>query len=115
VPAKHAERGLLTHVQVAPFPFPVEETLDIGEKRNELAVMPFLELAGVPRKFIHHLTPGIIAVRSLQQFPMLLDRRILINGHELDRPEKDLPKVPDDRVGVRQGATPPGTRAMSSS
>jgi hypothetical protein len=77
--------------------------------------MPFLKFTGVSREFIHHHTPGMVAVRSLQQFPMLLDRRILINGHELDRPEKDLAEVPDNLVGVRHEGNPRGFRAVRSS
>src|SRR5215831_9011180 len=41
--AKYVDAGLLMDIHVAPFPFSIEEPLDVGEKRHELAVMALLE------------------------------------------------------------------------
>jgi hypothetical protein len=58
--AKHADGRLLVEARTAAYPLPVEEALDIGQKRHELAVMSFLKQARVARELVRHLPPGVV-------------------------------------------------------
>ncbi len=74
----------------------VEKAADIRQEGHEFAVVPQLEIAGGTAEFIARLTPGIVGAGALQQLPVLLDLRPFADRHELQRPEQDLPKLPDE-------------------
>ena len=74
--------------------------MDVGQKRDEFGVVSFLKQARITRELVHHLTPGVVGIRRLEHLTMLLDLFAFANRHELQRPEQDLPEMPDDLVGV---------------
>ncbi len=78
-----------------PSTFAVEEALHVRQEGDELVVVALLELGGVAGELVDHFVPRIALALSLEQFPVLLDLRALANRHQLQRPEQDLPEMPD--------------------
>ena len=96
VATKDLERGFGAHGPAATLAFPIEESPHVGQERDELAVVPCLELFGRAVEVVARLAPGMRPFRLLEQIPGLLDLRPFANRHELQRPEQDLPEVTNE-------------------
>lgn len=75
--------------------------------------MPLLKLFRVAGEFVLHLPPDAIRAGALQQLPVLLDLRARLRRHQLQRPQQDLPEVPDERIGLPIGHFASAVRAFS--
>jgi hypothetical protein len=64
--------------------------------------MPFLKLRWIASKLIFHLSPEIIEPLCLNKVAVLLDRQIVTDRHQLQRPEHNLPEMPDNEVTVER-------------
>jgi hypothetical protein len=66
----------------------------VGEESHELAVVPLLEQARVHLKFIEQLLPWAVP-GAPKQFPVMVDLKALLERHQLQWPEEDLPEALD--------------------
>ena len=99
--AEHANGRFLIDAGPAACALAVEKSLDGGEECDEFAVVPFLKQGRIAGELVLHLSPEVVVARCLNKVAMLLDRYIIADRHELQRPEHNLSKMPDDlaRIG----------------
>ena len=91
---KHAHgRGAALGLFARAPAFAVEKSLHVRQERDELVVVPLLELVRVAGELVQHLVPRVALALLLEHFPVLLNLRAFPDRHELQRPEQDLPKV----------------------
>jgi hypothetical protein len=64
--------------------------------------MPLLKELRVAGEFVRHFPPRVVGIRALELLPMLLNLRPFMDGHQLERPEQDLPEVPDYLMVLRR-------------
>src|SRR5438067_5893217 len=94
VATKHAQRRVGARGRASAHrPFAVEKIAHVREERHEFAVMPLLEVLPVAPELVLQLAPRVLAGRTSQDVPRLLNLRALANRHHLKRPDKDLPEV----------------------
>src|SRR5215467_7522127 len=108
--AKYPDRRFLVNSRPGALPLSIEKSPDIGEKGDEFAVVAFLEETGITSELVRQLLPGIIRFKRLQEFPVLLDWRVLVDGHQLDRPKQNLPEVTDQLIARNCGSGHKGLR-----
>ena len=73
---------------------PVKEALHRRQERHELVVMALLELAR-HAELVVDFAPGVIRSGRRQVLPMVLDRRVLVERQQIDRPDQDLAQMLD--------------------
>lgn len=108
--AEDADRRLGRSGRSVALAFAIEEAPHVGEKGDELAVMPLLELTRVAIEFIPHLGPRMAAAGLFEQLPWFLNLRTLADWQQLQWPDDDLAEMANalDFVGlsVRHGPLP---------
>jgi hypothetical protein len=77
----------------------VQKALNIGQEGDEFAVMALVELLGVAAEFVREFAPRVVGRNLLQQLAVVLQRAIVGQGHQLQRPQQDLPEMPDSQLG----------------
>ena len=65
--------------------------------------MSLLKQVRVASELVGQLTPGVVGVGYVQSLTMLLNLRVFADGHQLQRPEQNLPEVSDDLFGLSDG------------
>jgi hypothetical protein len=80
----------------------VEEPAHVRQEGDELAVVPLLEPGGTAAELVAHLAPRIVVTGAREHLPVLLDLRALADRRELQRPQHDLPEVPDELRRLRR-------------
>jgi len=68
--------------------FAVQETLDVGQEGDELAVMALLELARVVGEFVVDALPGMVGLPGLENFPVPSFLRVAGQRGQLQRPHQ---------------------------
>jgi hypothetical protein len=63
--------------------------------------MAFLEKTRITGELILQLFPRIISIESSQELPVFLNWSVFADGHQLDRPKKNLSEVSDRLVARR--------------
>jgi hypothetical protein len=96
-PAQDPDRRLASP-GAAGRPLAVEESLHVGQERDELAVVPLLEERRLARELVVHLAPYPGGVRH-EALPGRGIRIVVTRRHQLEGPEQDLVEVTDGRVG----------------
>ena len=98
IAAEHADRRIDRSGAATALAFAVQEAPHVRQKRHELAVVTLLELFRIAAELVAQLAPGMVAAGLRQYVPRLLDLRAFLERHELQRPDQDLPELPDERA-----------------
>ena len=62
--------------------------------------MTFLKQGRITGKLVLYFSPEVVVARCLNKVAMVLDRYIIADRHQLQRPEHNLSEMPDDLAGI---------------